>query len=278
MDWNSPEIARIIEQALEEDVGNGDITSSTLFIEKRPTSATFLAKQDGVLAGLPLVSGVFRKLSQSCKVEELIMEGEALNYGREICRVTGDIVTVLSGERVALNFLQRLSGIATRTVEFVVLAAPFGISVLDTRKTTPLLRKLEKYAVEVGGGVNHRFGLFDQVLVKDNHLKLVPDFKKILDAFRAKGIHPKHVEIEVATLEQLKNALDAGVEWFLLDNMTPSLIRKAVKMKRNNTKYEVSGGINLPNFTNYLIRGVDAISIGALTHSVKSLDISMELD
>lgn len=278
MDWNSPDITNIIEQALAEDVGSGDITSTTLFTTKRPSSATFVAKQDGVLAGLPLVSRIFKKLARGAKVEELIGEGEALIAGREICRVSGDIITLLSGERVALNFLQRLSGIATQTAVFVALAGARGIAVLDTRKTTPLLRKLEKYAVEVGGGTNHRFGLFDQVLVKDNHLKSQPDFGKILAAFQAKGIPPEKVEVEVTTLEQLHQALDAGVQWLLLDNMTPSTIRKAVKMKRNSSRYEVSGGVTIHNFSNYLIHGVDAISIGALTHSVKSLDISMELD
>lgn len=278
MDWNSPDITKIIDLALQEDVGSGDITSTTLFPGKHPCSATFVAKQDGVLAGLPLVSRIFKKLSRSAKVEELISEGEALVPGREICKVAGDIVALLSGERVALNFLQRLCGIATQTAVFSALAGAHGIAVLDTRKTTPLLRKLEKYAVEVGGGENHRFGLYDQVLVKDNHLKLQSDFKKILDAFQAKGIPPEEVEVEVATLEQLHQALDAGVQWILLDNMTPSVIRRAVKMKRNNTKYEISGGVTIDNFSNYLINGVDAISIGALTHSVKSLDISMEMD
>jgi nicotinate-nucleotide pyrophosphorylase (carboxylating) len=278
MDWNSHDITNIIEQSLHEDVGNGDITSATLFTGKHPSSATFLAKQDGVLAGLPLVARIFKMLSRGAKVVQFIGEGESLIPGREICRVSGDIITLLSGERVALNFLQRLSGIATQTAVFVALAGLHGITVLDTRKTTPLLRKLEKYAVEVGGGTNHRFGLFDQVLVKDNHLKSQPDFGKILAAFQAKGIPPGKVEVEVTTLEQLHQALDAGVQWFLLDNMTPSTIRKAVKMKRNNSRYEVSGGVTIHNFSAYLIHGIDAISIGALTHSVKSLDISMELD
>lgn len=278
IDWDSPEITAIIEQSLHEDVGAGDITSNTLFPGKRSASATFLAKQDGVLAGLPLVPRIFKKLNRKCKIEDLVTEGEALNQGRQICRVSGDLVALLSGERLALNFLQRLSGIATQTAEFVALAAPMGIAVLDTRKTTPLLRRLEKYAVEIGGGTNHRFGLFDQVLVKDNHLRLIPDFKKVLEAFRAKGIRSENVEVEVASLEQLQSALDAGVKWILLDNMTPSTIRKAVKMKHNDSKYEVSGGITISNFSHYLIPGVDAISIGALTHSVKSMDISLEMD
>jgi nicotinate-nucleotide pyrophosphorylase (carboxylating) len=174
--------------------------------------------------------------------------------------------------------MQRLSGIATQTAAYVALAAPFGIRVLDTRKTTPLLRVLEKYAVKMGGGQNHRIGLYDGILVKDNHLKLEPDFKKILEKFQEKGFPPEKVEIEITSIEMLKNASDSGALWFLLDNMRPSMIRKCVKLKRVQMFYEVSGGISPLNFANYLIRGVDAISIGGLTHSVKSLDISMEME
>jgi nicotinate-nucleotide pyrophosphorylase (carboxylating) len=205
-------------------------------------------------------------------------DGHPVSAGTVLGRIKGTAHAILGGERLTLNLMQRLSGIATQTAAYVALAAPFDIRILDTRKTTPLNRTLEKYAVRVAGGHNHRIGLYDGILVKDNHLKLQPDFRKVLAAFQEKGFPPDRVEIEVVSLEMLKAAMDAGAVWCLLDNMPPSLIRKCVKIKRNRMIFEVSGGVTPKNFVKYLIRGVDAISIGALTHSVKSMDISMETE
>jgi nicotinate-nucleotide pyrophosphorylase (carboxylating) len=278
LDWESPEVSAILDRALAEDLGSGDITSSTLFPEPPVISAYFLAKEDGIVAGIPLVSRIFMRLDSHSSVEEYFADGQAVIAGTTLCRVRGTANALLAGERLTLNLMQRLSGIATQTAAYVALAAPFGIRILDTRKTTPLLRVFEKYAVKMGGGHNHRIGLYDGILVKDNHLKLEPDFKKILEKFHQKGFAPEKVEVEVTSPEMLKSAMDSGALWFLLDNMKPSLIRKCVKLKRRNTFYEVSGGISPRNFANYLIRGVDAISIGGLTHSVKSLDISMEME
>ncbi|HET6268357.1 MAG TPA: carboxylating nicotinate-nucleotide diphosphorylase [Acidobacteriota bacterium] len=278
MDWNSREITDLIDRALAEDIGDGDITTRAIVSRAKRLSAVFLAKEKGILAGVPLLRRIWNRLDSSVTLTAMVRESKPLKRGQIICRVRGPARALLSGERVALNFLQRLCGIATQTAFFASQAKPFGIEVLDTRKTTPLLRSLEKYAVAMGGGTNHRFGLQDQVLVKDNHLKIEPDFARILKSFAAKGYPPARVELEVASLKQLKDAQDAGGKWFLLDNMTPALVRKAVRMKRRGMKYEVSGGIDESNFKTFLIRGVDAISIGALTHSVKSLDISMEFE
>ena len=278
LNWDGHEIAFILDHALGEDVGKGDITTRTILSHPPVLSAHFLVKEDGVLAGIPLLSRIFKRLDPHAVCEASFKDGDAVPAKTIIARVKGKADALLAGERLALNLLQRLSGIATKTASYAALAAPLHIRVLDTRKTTPLLRILEKYAVHMGGGFNHRSGLHDGILVKDNHLKLQPDFKKILEAFRAKGYSPEKVEIEVTSVEMLKHAMDAGARWFLLDNMRPSMIRKCVKIKRKNVTFEVSGGITSRNFLKYLIRGIDSISIGGLTHSVKSLDISMEMD
>jgi nicotinate-nucleotide pyrophosphorylase (carboxylating) len=278
MEWDSPEVADIVSRALHEDIGAGDITSRWLIPEDHQTRAVFLAKQHGVLAGLPLLPLIFQRLDPDILIELSLQDGSAAMPGASIARIAGNTRAILEGERVALNLLQRLSGIATQTAGFVAIAAASGVAVLDTRKTTPLLRILEKYAVVVGGGQNNRIGLFDRILVKDNHLRVQSDFTALLDAFRKGGYNPEVVQVEVTSLEMLKKAMDAGVVWFLLDNMTPALIRRCVKIKRNNVTYEVSGGITAKNFAHYVIPGVDGISIGALTHSVKSMDISLEFD
>ena len=267
----------LVDEALAEDIGPGDLTSETLIPISRSISAVFLAKESGTLAGLPLVCKIFRRLDPRCHVKELIVDGGAVKRGFEICRLKGKARALLAGERLVLNFLQRLSGIATETARYVRKAQRFGIAVLDTRKTTPMLRSLEKYAVAIGGGRNHRAGLYDAILVKDNHLKLQPDFRSILESFGARGYAADQVEVEVTTLNMLRRASGAGVRRFLLDNMAPSVIRRCVRRKQPEMYFEVSGGINSSNFSRYLIRGVDAISIGALTHSVRSLDISMEI-
>jgi nicotinate-nucleotide pyrophosphorylase (carboxylating) len=278
LNWDGPEISEILDRALAEDLGAGDITTSTLVVDPPILTAHFLAKQDGVLAGMPLIPRIFCRLDPASNFEASHQDGQAITNGTILGRIKGRADALLAGERLALNLLQRLSGIATKTSTYAALAAPYKIRVMDTRKTTPLLRLLEKYAVAMGGGVNHRTGLFDGILVKDNHLKLQPDFNQILESFISKGYPAEKVEVEVISLEMLKTAMKAGIQFFLLDNMPPTMIRKCVKIKRSNMTYEVSGGITSRNFVKYLIRGVDAISIGGLTHSVRSLDISMEID
>jgi nicotinate-nucleotide pyrophosphorylase (carboxylating) len=278
MNWDSEEIRDLLNRALREDIGTGDVTTSVLVPEDLNTSGTFIAKQAGVLAGLPLVSRIFRILDPTSKVHDAINEGTEFISGTQLCRVTARARAVLTGERVALNLLQRLCGIATVTAKYVRLARPHGIQILDTRKTTPLLRALEKYAVHVGGGINHRIALYDGVMVKDNHLKVEPNFRKVLEHFKEHGRSAEEVEIEVDSPVMLREAIQAGASWFLLDNMTPNQIRECVKMKHSGIRYEVSGGITESNLVDYLISGVDAISVGGLTHSIRSLDISMKIN
>jgi nicotinate-nucleotide pyrophosphorylase (carboxylating) len=277
MNWDSEEIQSIIDRALQEDIGTGDITTDTMVPGVQKAAAVFMAKQPGVLAGLPLISRVFRRLDPQLQTEELLPDGGRFVQGAVLCRIQGSARAVLSGERVALNFLQRMCGIATQTAFYADQARAHGIAVLDTRKTTPLLRILEKYAVHAGGGANHRMGLYDGVMVKDNHLQIDANFKRILDRFQSRGISPEQVEVEVVNPDMLKKAVEAGVRWFLLDNMTPAQIKQCIRIKHSEMKFEVSGGVTAENFSDYLIPGIDAISIGALTHSVRSVDISMEI-
>lgn len=278
MNWDSDEIRDLLNRALREDIGPGDATTSVLVPEDLKTSAVFVAKQAGVLAGLPLVSRIFRILDPTVKAHEPLHDGTEFVSGTQLSRVSGHARGILTGERVALNLLQRLCGIATTTAKYVRMARSHGIQILDTRKTTPLLRALEKYAVHVGGGINHRMGLYDGVMVKDNHLQIEPDFGRVLKSFMDHGRTPEEVEFEVDSTAKLRDAIQAGARWFLLDNMTPNEIRECVKMKQDGFVYEVSGGVSESNFAEYLIPGVDAISIGGLTHSVRSLDISMKID
>ena len=277
MDWDSKEIDDLLERALQEDVGQGDVTTATLVTNNLQNSAVFIAKEPGILAGLPLIARTFRKLDANIKVEEFLKDGDEFQTKSEICRVSGSVKAILTGERVSLNLLQRLCGIATTTAQYVRQARPFGIQILDTRKTTPLLRLLEKYAVKAGGGTNHRMGLYDAPMVKDNHLKIQANFRDVLKAFQLQGYSPEQVEIEVENISMLREAQEAGARWFLLDNMTPDQIKECISVKQKGTRYEISGGISANNFEEYLIHGVDAISIGGLTHSVKSIDISMEM-
>jgi nicotinate-nucleotide pyrophosphorylase (carboxylating) len=277
MDWDSNEINDLLDRSIQEDVGSGDITTNTLVPSDLRLSAVFLAKQTGTLAGLPLVGRIVKKFDPNVHVDEFLKDGNEFQPKTELCRVSGNARALLTGERVSLNLLQRLCGIATTTARYVRLARPLGIKVLDTRKTTPLLRKLEKYAVKAGGGVNHRMGLFDTPMVKDNHLQIEPNFRRVLERFQSAGYSADRVEIEVENPVMLRNAIEAGVRWFLLDNMRPDQIKECIQLKREGMFYEVSGGISESTFSDYLIPGVDAISIGGLTHSVNSVDISMEI-
>jgi len=244
---------------------------------------SFIAKQDLVLAGLEIADLVFGWFDEYIQIESTAADGEEIKSGKVFARVIGDAQMLLSAERVALNFLQHLSGIATITRQFVQAIAGTKAKIVDTRKTTPLLRILEKYAVTVGGGSNHRMGLDDGVLIKDNHLAMAGS---VLDAVRrAREVvgHLHKIEVEVATLEQVKEALDARADILLLDNMTPEMVEQAVKIVNEredddrSTLLEASGGINLSNVRRYAEAGVDLISIGALTHSAPSVDISFKI-
>ena len=268
----------IISQALIEDQGSGDITTEATVDRTLVARGNFLAKKELVLAGWPVVVEVFRILSQRISSEILFDEGATIVKGAVIGRIQGPAYLLLAGERVALNFLQRLCGIATYTRRLVQAVEGTGVGILDTRKTTPGLRLLEKYAVRVGGGVNHRFGLYDGVLIKENHVTAAGGIKRAVQQARSKVGHLHKIEIEISNMQELEEALQVGVEVVLLDNMNPEDVRESVARIQGKTVVEVSGGIDSRNIRDYAASGVDFISIGALTHSVKAADISLELE
>jgi nicotinate-nucleotide pyrophosphorylase (carboxylating) len=267
----------IISIALQEDLGFGDITTQSIVSPNVNARGEFVAKQDFVLAGWPVVVRTFHQVSEKITVESGCRDGDAVLKGSVFGSVAGPAARLLSGERVALNFLQRLSGIATLTRQFVEAVSGTGTTLLDTRKTTPGLRALEKYAVRMGGGRNHRFGLSDGVLIKENHIAAAGGVAEAVRKARASVDHLKKIEIEVTTFEELNQALDAGADAILLDNMTPGQVKDAVQRVSGRVPLEVSGGVHLGNVREYALTGVDFISVGALTHSFKSADISLEL-
>jgi nicotinate-nucleotide pyrophosphorylase (carboxylating) len=269
----------VIKASLAEDLSDGgDITSLAVVPAEATATAQVVVKQTGVIAGLDIMARVFELVDAGIEFTKLAADGDLVKEIPFLCaQIKGPARAILSAERTALNLMQRLSGIATVTNRFTQLARQQGISILDTRKTTPTLRALEKYAVLVGGGTNHRFGLYDAILIKDNHIAIAGGITKAIVACQ-KQYKDAPIEIEVTNLEQLKEALAIGVEKVMLDNMNPEMIAQAVDIVDGRSFIEVSGGINEQNIEQYLIPGVDAISIGALTHSVRSLDISLEIE
>jgi nicotinate-nucleotide pyrophosphorylase (carboxylating) len=269
-------VAEVAARALAEDVGPGDVTSEALFDAGGRCRAEVVLKEPGVVCGLVVLRGVFSRLDAEADIERLVEEGARVDRAVVVARVTGWAGALLTGERVALNLLARLSGVATTTRAFVDAVSGTGVAILDTRKTTPGLRTLERYAVRTGGGINHRRGLYDAVLVKDNHLKLAGGVEAAVRRLRVKTSLP--IEIEADTIEQVEQALEVGVERILLDNMSPATVARAVELVAARAQLEVSGGVTLENVRAYAETGVDAISIGALTHSARSLDVSMEVE
>ena len=268
--------ADVLARSLAEDIGRGDLTSEALFSEEDRCRARVLLKEEGVVCGLAVVRAAFRRLDEATELEMLVEDGARVSdVPRELVRMAGQTRAILGAERVALNLLGRLSGIATLTRAFVAAVEGTGVAILDTRKTTPGLRALEKYAVRVGGGVNHRFGLYDAVLVKDNHLRLAGGVEEAVRRLRSSL--PLPLEVEADTLEQVEQALGLGVERILLDNMRPFEVAAAVELVAARAQLEVSGGVTLSNVRRYAETGVNAISIGALTHSARSLDVSLEV-
>ena len=270
-------IEQVVERALTEDVGDGDRTTVAVVDEASSLRAVFVAREPLIVAGFPVVHEVYRQLGDAQAVRDAVSEGEAVNTGDVIGTVKASARRVLTGERVALNLLQRLSGIATLTRAFVDEVNGSGVRILDTRKTTPTLRTIEKYAVVVGGGVNHRFGLFDAVMVKDNHIAVAGSVTEALRRVRVETADGILVQIEVDTLNQLDEALAAGATAILLDNMSIEEVRFAVKRVRGQARLEVTGGVDLGNVRAYAFTGVDDISIGALTHSARAMDIGLDV-
>ena len=283
-DYPSPEaqIDGIVALALAEDLGQGDVTSQTLIPATLLGRATILAKAPGVLAGIDVARRVFFQVDPSLEVAPFVANGAVLKPSSPIADVSGRIVSILAAERVVLNFLQRLSGIATETANYVAAVGGLKTVILDTRKTTPGLRLLEKQAVLHGGGRNHRMNLGDGILVKDNHIaamrSLGADLTSIVADTRRKAPPGLAVEIEVTTVEEAVEAASAGAETILLDNMSPNEMRAAVERLPSGVRTEASGGITIENVRAVAEAGVDYISVGALTHSPTALDISLELD
>src|SRR5438552_4132957 len=270
-----------IEIALREDIGEGDITTQLVVPEAARTRARVVSREKAVIAGTRPAAEVFRRVDQQLNVSIALTDGTTVLGGETILEISGPARSILTAERAALNFLQRLSGIATLTRAFVEAVGKNPAKIMDTRKTTPGLRALEKAAVVAGGGVNHRLGLFDMVLIKDNHLALQPDFAKVADAIRAAKAQqpPLEVEVEADTLEQVRALVQMdGIDVILLDNMATSEMREAIALgRKQGVKFEASGGVNLRTVRRIAATGVDYISVGALTHSARAIDISLEL-
>jgi nicotinate-nucleotide pyrophosphorylase (carboxylating) len=275
----SPEGLRAtVMQALSEDLGEGDLTTRLTVPEGRKARGTFYAKQSLVLAGVLVAAEVFQSIEPKCEFTALLAEGTEVPPGEPLAKVQGEAATLLSGERVALNFLQRLSGIATLTRAFKNQIAGLKTELLDTRKTTPGLRSLEKYAVRMGGGCNHRLQLDDGILIKNNHLLFAGGVRSAVETARARRPAAIPVEVEVRTLDELEEAIAAGADIVLLDNMTPELVARCVERAAGRVRLEVSGGVNLESLRAYAETGVDRISVGALTHSAPAVDINFLIE
>ena len=274
------EIERAVQAALAEDVGAGDATTLATVPVSARARAAMVAREPIVVAGLDFVETSFRQLSGELRCERRVADGERIGEGAVLLRVEGPARAILTAERVALNFVQRLSGVATLTAQFVDLVAGTRAQILDTRKTTPGWRRFEKYAVACGGGRNHRFGLFDMVLIKDNHLAALAGEKPnpIAAAVkRARKQFPQlKIEVEADRLEQVQHAVEAGADIILLDNMAPTELRAAVKLVDARAKTEASGGVSLASARIIAETGVDFISVGALTHSARAMDIGLD--
>ena len=270
-------IAQIVSRGLAEEVGDGDVTSLLTVPETALVEGDFIAKEAGVVAGLAVVIQVFAQVSDQVQVTPLVADGERVAVRQVIATIRGPGRAILTGERVALNFLQRMSGIATATRRFVDAVQGTRAVILDTRKTAPGLRVLDKWAVRLGGGQNHRFGLYDMAMIKDNHIAAVGSLTAAVQRVRQGDARRRPIEVEVTNLAQLEEALRLPVDRILLDNMPPAQMAVAVQMTAGRIPLEASGNVNLNTAAAIAATGVDYISIGALTHSVKALDISLDL-
>ena len=267
------DIRQSIQRALAEDIGPGDVTTNSIVPGDAQMSGKIIAKQNGVAAGLAVASSVFKELDSSVQVDLKVQDGTTVTNKMVLALVSGSARTLLTGERVALNFLGRMSGIATMTRQFVDQVQGTRAVILDTRKTAPGLRTVDKLAVRLGGGQNHRTGLYDMILIKDNHIDFAGSLQKAVEKARAAG-QGLQIEVETRTLEDVRLALDLGVERILLDNMSCEMMAQAVAMNAGRARLEASGNVTLENVRAVAETGVDFISIGALTHSVKVFDVS----
>jgi nicotinate-nucleotide pyrophosphorylase (carboxylating) len=277
MSYQTAGLRETVERALAEDIGDGDITTLLTVPPDAVAIGSFIAKSYGIVAGLPAVAEVFRQVDPDLKLVYQVSDGETVEPGETICQVSGSAQSILTGERVALNFLQRLSGIATKTGRFVSLAAGWKARIIDTRKTTPGLRTLEKYAVRMGGGKNHRHGLYDSIVIKDNHIEASGGIAAAVAAALAQAPHTMAVTVECDTLDQVSEAVAAGADIVLLDNMNTDQLREAVETVGDQAMTEASGGVTEDRVAEIAATGVDVISVGALTHSATALDISLDV-
>jgi nicotinate-nucleotide pyrophosphorylase (carboxylating) len=282
MPSNKLQVEEIIDRALAEDLGKGDVTTEALIRGDQRGTGFIVAKKEGILAGIKIAKQVFQRVDPELKVKILLEDGARIEPGSKVAKVSGSIASILKAERVALNFLQRLSGIASETNRYVQAVKSLPVCIMDTRKTTPGLRSLEKYAVRMGGGENHRMNLGDGILIKDNHMAALRsrglNINEIVAKARKNAPQRLSVEVEVGTVSEALEAVEAGVDIVMLDNMNLEDMRKAVKSIRGRALIEASGGITLDNVRAVAETGVDFISIGALTHSARALDISLELE
>ncbi|MGD2065348.1 MAG: carboxylating nicotinate-nucleotide diphosphorylase [Dehalococcoidia bacterium] len=296
MSTSKPQIEKIINCALAEDLSKGDVTTEALIPGDQQGTGFIMAKEEGILAGIEAAKQVFHRVDPELKVEILLEDGAGVKQGSKVANVSGSIASIFKAERIALNFLQHLSGIASETNRYVARVEGLPVRIMDTRKTTPGLRSLEKYAVSVGGGKNHRMNLSDGILIKDNHMVALRrqglNIKEIITRARQnaplslRGAKRRsnlqtgqiQVEVEVRTVSEALEAVEAGADIIMLDNMNPEDMREAVKFINSRALIEASGGITLDNVRAVAETGVDFISIGALTHSARALDISLELE
>lgn len=284
MNLNFLEVEEIVKRALVEDIGSGDITTALTVPMESVCRAQIIAKEDGIVAGLEvaalafgLTANSYSALGQEMGLTLLSGDGARVTTGEAVLEIEGPTATVLTAERTALNILQHMSGIATETAKLVDMVSHTRATIIDTRKTTPGLRMLEKYAVRMGGGANHRFGLYDAVLIKDNHIIAAGGIALAIEKARSGAPHTVKVEVECDTIAQVEEALGAGADMILLDNMNPNMLQKAVEICEGKAITEASGGINEQSIVAVAESGVDLISVGALTHSVKALDFSLEI-
>ncbi len=269
------DLRRIVETALREDIGSGDITTQATVDPDLISQAELVAKEDFILAGIDVAAEVFRFLDPAVAFERLIEDGEKVKKGDVLAWLKGPAASLLQGERVALNLLQRMSGVATLTAKFVAEVVGTEAVVVDTRKTMPGLRSLDKYSVRAGGGTNHRTSLYDGVLIKENHIAAAGGITTAIERACSRAPHTMKIEVETTTIAEVNEALQAGADIILLDNMTPALLQEAVQLIDGRAKAEASGGVNLETVREIAETGVDLISVGALTHSARAVDVSM---
>ena len=282
VELTAAEIRRAVRAALAEDLGSGDVTTLATVPAAAKSVALMRAREPLVVAGIQFAEAAFKQLSPKIEIKKLVRDGQRVKAGDTLLKISGSSRALLSAERVALNFVQRLSGVATATAQFADAVKATKAKILDTRKTTPGWRRFEKYAVACGGGKNHRIGLFDLVLIKDNHLVALQNEKPNAIAAavaRARKKFPRlKIEVEADTLKQVAQAVDAGADIILLDNMTPAQLRSAVKIVRGRAQTEASGGVNLKTVRKIAETGVDFISVGAVTHSARAVDIGLDFE